>query len=365
MQELLSVVLPTYNERENIPPLLKALLSSAKSYKLEVLIIDDESTDGTANLVKELARKDQRIRLIRRVGRSGLASAIKEGLLDATGDFAIVMDSDGQHQPEDLINAFRQLKQEKLDIVAGSRFLEEAKIRGLSQRRTGGSSLANYLARLSLPNTYQHLTDFMSGCLVLDLKTCVPFISKVDVQGFKFFYELLAVSRGALRVGEVPLTFQPRLYGRSKLDLAVLWDFVISFLHTFSLRLLPRRAISFALVGATGVLLQLTTTKILMELLQLTFEKALPVSVLIAATSNYLINNALTFRAQRLKSFLLLKGLLKFLLVASLPVIANIGLATTFYKAVAQNTLSAQLAGIFVVFVWNYVASSRFVWNTP
>ena len=80
--------------------------------------------------------------------------------------------------------------------------------------------------------------------------------------------------------------------------------------------------------------------------------------------SNYLINNALTFRAQRLKGISLIKGLLKFLLVASLPVIANIGLATAFYNSVYKNTLLAQISGICVVFIWNYVASSRFVWNT-
>ncbi len=205
----------------------------------------------------------------------------------------------------------------------------------------------------------------MSGCLVLNLQSCLPCVCQVDVNGFKFLYELLAVSRGCLRVEEVPLIFQPRNKGNSKLDLAVLWDFLISLLHSLSLRLLPRRAISFALVGASGVMVQLITTAILMGLGQLQFEEALPAAVVTAATSNYLINNALTFRAQRLRGLNLLRGLVKFLLVASLPVLANVGLATTFYKFVAPNTLGAQMAGILVVFVWNYAASSRFVWNTP
>ena len=95
------------------------------------------------------------------------------------------------------------------------------------------------------------------------------------------------------------------------------------------------------------------------------FEAALPFSVMVAATSNYLINNSLTFRAHRLDGFFLIKGLLKFLLVASLPVVANIGFATAFYNSIAKDTVLAQIAGIFVVFIWNYVASSRFVWNTP
>ena len=184
------------------------------------------------------------------------------------------------------------------------------------------------------------------------------------VNGFKFFYELLSVSRGILHVEEVPLTFQPRLYGKSKLDVSILWDFLISFLHTFSFRVLPRRAISFAIVGLSGVGVQLIVTYIAMHLFDLGFKSALPISVITAATSNYLINNALTFRSRRLKGLLLMQGLFKFLLVASFPVLANIGLATAFYNVIARDTLLAQMAGIFVVFIWNYVASSRFVWNT-
>jgi putative flippase GtrA len=142
------------------------------------------------------------------------------------------------------------------------------------------------------------------------------------------------------------------------------WDFLISILHSLSLRLLPRRAISFGLVGVSGVAVQLLVTQLLM-LTSLGFEQALPFAVVAAASSNYLINNALTFRFQRLKGLALLRGLLKFLLVASLPVLANVGLASAFYSLVARDTLWAQLSGILVVFVWNYAASSRFVWNTP
>ena len=88
-------------------------------------------------------------------------------------------------------------------------------------------------------------------------------------------------------------------------------------------------------------------------------------AVVVAATSNYLINNALTFRFQRQQGAALVRGLLKFLVVASLPVLANVGVASAFYQLVKPSTFWAQLAGIVVVFVWNYAASSRFVWNSP
>ena len=360
-----SIVLPTYNERGNIEPLLAQLLSLQNQLDLELLVVDDDSSDGTAELVRHLARTEPRLRLIRRVGRSGLASAIKEGLIDATGDVAVVMDSDGQHEPASVIQAISALQADDLDLVIGSRFHADAAIHGLSGRRERGSTWANASARFSLPKRYAHINDYMSGFFALRLEPLLPLIRAVDVNGFKFLYELLAVSRGRLQAAEVPLQFQARSYGDSKLDLAIFWDFLISILHSLCLRVLPRRAISFALVGASGVLVQLMATQLLMSLGALSFGAALPLAVVAAASSNYLINNALTFRFQRLKGMALLKGLLKFLLVASLPVLANVGLASAFYSFVARDTFWAQLAGIVVVFVWNYAASSRFVWNTP
>lgn len=373
----LSIVLPTWNERDNIEPLLSQLMQqlAGQPFSIEILVVDDDSADGTAELVRELSQRHPCLRLIRRVGRSGLASAIKEGLLDATGDLALVMDSDGQHEPSAILRAVRTLQERQLDLVVGSRFHPEAEIRGLSGRREQGSTWANGAARFSLPKAYAELTDYMSGFFVVRLESLLPVLRAVDVNGFKFLYELLAVSRGRLRVGEVPLIFQPRVSGSSKLDLAIFWDFLISLLHSLSFRILPRRAISFALVGCSGVLVQLIATHLLMVGLALSsgdaltvrqrFELALPLAVVIAASSNYLINNALTFRFQRLKGLALVRGLLKFLLVASLPALANVGLAAAFYSFVASNTVWAQLAGILVVFVWNYAASSRFVWNTP
>ena len=359
----ISIILPTFNESGSINEMILSLLELTQHHQIEILIVDDDSADGTANIVRELARQDSRIRIIQRVGRSGLASAIKEGLIAAVHPLAIVMDSDGQHEPLSVQKAFEELRAGS-DLVAGSRFLDRSEIHGLSSRRTDGSTMANRLARWSLPKSYAHLTDYMSGFIALKLDVCLPIVRKVDVNGFKFLYELLAISKGQLRITEIPLRFQPRLHGNSKLDYAVLWDFLISLIHTFTFRLLPRRAISFGLVGASGVVIQLLSTFILMSM-GLSFSQSLPLAVITAASSNYLVNNILTFGDRRQKGRQLLKGLLKFLLVASLPTLANVGLATGFYNMVQSHAVLAQLAGIIVVYIWNYAASSRFVWNTP
>ncbi|MCT0199502.1 glycosyltransferase [Synechococcus sp. CS-1325] len=358
-----SIILPTFNECATITVILQQLLLLRDRWSIELIVVDDDSADGTAEQVRKLAHQQPEIRLIRRVGRSGLSSAIKEGLLDATGDLAVVMDCDGQHQPIAVGLALEALLTQGSDLVIGSRFHPEASILGLSDSRQDQSILANRLARFSLPR-YRQLTDYMSGFMAMNLDRCMPWVRQVDVQGFKFLYELLALSRGQLKVAEIPLHFQSRSHGSSKLDQAVLWDFGVSILHTLLLRLVPRRAVSFALVGLSGVGLQLLASKLLM-LIGLSFELALPVAVLVSAISNYLINNSLTFRHRRLQGMPLLAGLVKFLAVASLPMLANVGLASLFYNQISNDTFFAQIAGIAVVFVWNYAATSRFVWNSP
>lgn len=365
-QEIISIILPTFNERDNVEPIINELLRNEEHWRLEIIVVDDDSPEGTAEKVRDLAHSRPEIRLIRRVGRSGLASAIKEGLLDATGDIAVAMDCDGQHEPATVRDAVQALISHNKDLIIGSQFHPQACIKGLSASRETGSNLANKIARYSLHRSYSHLTDYMSGFFVIRInETILPAIRGVEVNGFKFLYELLSVSKGRIVTGEVPLTFQSRASGESKLDFSILWDFLISALHTISLRVLPRRAISFGIVGASGFLVQLITTFILMRLAVFPFEVALPAAVVIAASSNYLINNALTFRSNRLTNSALAKGLCKFLIVSSFPVIANIGIATTFNTHISSNIALAQTVGIIVAFAWNYVASSKFVWNTP
>ena len=359
----LSVILPTFNERNNILLLLNELLKLSESYEIELIVVDDSSTDGTSSSVRELAQEDRRIRLINRLGRAGLSSAIKEGCLCATGEVLAIMDTDGQHEVRSVANGLKKLIEDKLDFVTGSRFLKKSSIKGLSDERKRGSNVANTLARFSLPKRYCHLTDFMSGCMILERKSCISFIKRIDVNGFKFFYELLAISKGKLKGEEIELIFQPRQYGSSKLDIAIVWDFVVSLIHTFLQRSIPRKAISFGLVGSIGVLVQFFVIYSLIWFVGIDFEKALPFALVIAASSNFLINNALTFRSNRLKNRGLIIGLLKFLIVSSLPIFANVGLATTFFNYVSPNTLLSQIAGIIVVYIWNYAASSRLVWN--
>jgi len=362
-KRIISIVIPTFNEKSNIYKIINQLLKLDVVYEVEIIVVDDNSCDGTAKLVREYAKADRRVRLISRLGRSGLSSAIKEGCLCATGDIIAVMDADGQHDPSYIEVALKKIELKKVDIVLGSRFAEGAIIKGLTQKRKSSSSIANSLARMSLYGSYNYLTDYMSGFFVFKRNVCIELIEKIDVQGFKFFYELLSISRGKFKVFEIPFIFKERMHGNSKLDLPVVWDFLISLIHSFSGRIIPRKAVSFALVGSTGVFIQLLTIYFLLAITKYNFETVLPVGVIIAASSNFIINNILTFRSNKLLGKKFYVGLVKFLLVSSLPIIANVGVTNLFYTQFSTNTLLSQFAGIFVVFIWNYAASSKVVWN--
>ncbi len=360
---MISIVIPTFNEVENIIPLLKNLTSLVNHFEYEIIVVDDDSPDGTSDEVNKYMKLNKRIKLITRIGRSGLSSAIKEGLIFAQGKYLLVLDGDGQHDPSFILQMLEEIKKNKSDIIIGSRFLNTSTLEGLSNKRSLGSKIANKFARISLHRNYSKLTDYLSGCFCLEKEITKKFIRKIEINGFKFLYELLSLSKGKLVVNEVPLIFKERRFGNSKLDVAIVWDFLISIIHNLTLRLLPRRAISFGLVGISGVFVQLFITSFLVEIFLIDFYNALPFAVVFAATSNFLINNQVTFRSDRLKNKALLTGLLKFLIVASLPVIANVGITTAFYKYISADTFIAQIAGIAIVYAWNYLASSSFVWK--
>ena len=363
MNKYVSVILPTYNEEKNILSIIKEIIDRNKIYDIEIIIVDDNSIDNTESLIRDFSRKDSRVRLISRIDRFGLSSAIKEGCLNAKGDIIAVMDSDGQHEVISLLESIDFLFTNNNDLILGSRFLDTSSTKGLSQKRKNNSTIANRIARLSLASSYKNLTDYLSGFFIFKRDSCINFIKEINVNGFKFLYELLAISRGRLNIIEVPLNFKPRRSGYSKLDIAVVWDFNISIIHSLLRRVIPRRAISFGLVGLTGVFVQLFVLYFVIWLTKLSFTTILPFAVITAACSNFFINNLLTFKNKRLYGKALWLGLFKFLLVSSLPVVANIGLASSFYLFISSNTFLSQIAGIFVVFIWNYAASSKLVWN--
>ena len=230
--------------------------------------------------------------------------------------------------------------------------------------RKKSSEFINRLAKYSLSNKYSHITDCMTGFFLLrQTVECKRLIHKIEVNGLKFLYEFLAISRGKLSIGEIPLTLNANLRGKYKIELAIIWDFLISILHNLSFRLFPRPVISFGLIGVSGIIVQLSTTYFLMRIKNYDFDQVIVFSILVAATSNFLMNNILTFGSNSLRGYSLLIGLIRFIIISSLTLIANVAISTTFYNYILGNAFWAQISGITIGLISNYAGSARFVWK--
>ena len=363
MLDYITFILLTNNKEKNIIPLIEEILFLKNKYIKEIIVIDSNPNNTNQILMREFSKFERKLRLINGVGWYELSSTICEVCLNTNGEIIAVMDFDGQPEVKSVFESIDYLLKSKNDLIICSRFARVSSIKSFSKKRIKDSSFANYFARFTLSTNYAHLSDFMSGCCAFKRKKCIKYLKKFDVIGFKFLYELLSISRGELKVGEMPLNFQSRECGNAKLDYAFIWDFFISAFHSLTRRLISKRAISFGVVGATGVLVHLFVVYFLLAITKLTFVQVIPIAGISAASSNFLINNFLTFRNARLRGFKLIRGLIKFLMVSSVPLLANVVLAGSFYQFVIPNKFISSMVGIIFVFIWNYAASSKFVWK--
>jgi len=354
----LTVVVPTFEERDNIAPLLARLATALEGIAWEVVFVDDDSPDGTAEAVRAVARADRRVRIVQRLGRRGLSGACIEGILSSAAPYVAVMDADLQHDPTLLPRMLARLAADELDLVIGSRYAAGGTTGSWSRRRRLISRLGSRTARwlLHLPD----LTDPLSGFFMLRREAFESCARRLSQQGFKVLLDILASAPQPLRVVEMPYRFAPRTHGTSKLDAAVAWQFGWLIVEKLSGRLLPARFLMFSLVGASGVLVQLAALAALR--LALPFAAAQAYAVLLAMTTNYLLNNALTYRDQRLRGREFWRGLATFYAICSLGAVANVGVGTLLY-ARGELWWFAGLASAVVGAAWNFGASRFYTWS--
>lgn len=354
-----TVVVPTFNERANVPLVVERVAIALAGHAWEVIFVDDDSPDGTAATAKQLGRNDPRVRCIRRVGRRGLAGACIEGMLASTARYVAVMDADLQHDDALLADMLSALRGGQYDLVIGSRYLSESGTEGLSRKRLASSQLAGTLARRTLGF---EITDPMSGFFMLSRDVIERTAPKLSTQGFKILADILTSARGEIRIHELPYHFRARLHGTSKLDSQVALDFLGLLISKATGNIVPVRFVSFVLVGSVGVLVHLGVLKFALSILGLSFAAAQTVATLVAMTSNFFLNNAVTYRDQRLSGVAAIRGLLLFYAICAIGAFSNIGVATWLY----DNEPTWWLAGLFgsiVGAVWNYALSSTVVWR--
>jgi len=355
---MLTVVVPCYNERCNVAPLVAALDAALAGLAWETVFVDDDSPDGTAQAVRELARQDSRVRCIRRVGRRGLSSAVIEGALSSSADFVAVIDGDLQHD-ETRLPVMLAAVQAGADLAIGSRHVDGGDSGGLSSPfRVKLSTIGIRVAQMV---TGTRITDPMSGFFLLPRARFEQIAPRLTGQGFKILLDVVMASRRKLTVVEVPYKFRARTAGESKLDALVLVQFAGLLIDKVLRGTVPLRFIAFTLVGAFGVLVNVLVLQLARAAGE-DFTTAHTIGTVVAMVANFMLNNQLTYRAQRLRGARAWRGLVLFLAVCSLGSVANIGIARALYAANGKSVLSGA-AGAVIGVVWNYAVSATLVWR--
>ena len=356
---ILSLVIPTYNELGNIQPLIERIRVALGDLQWEVIFVDDDSPDGSAAEIRKVAKVDPRVRSIVRLGRRGLSRAVVEGMLSSSAPYLAVMDADLQHDVSRLPVMLRKLQDEQLDVVVASRFLEDSEAPEWNGHRARMSATASAMSRWVLA---QPLTDPMSGFFVITRDAFERSVRSLSGEGYKILLDLFTSTAQPFRYAEVPYKFATRGSGESKLDGAVLWEFVILLIDKKLHGWVPARFVLFCLVGLSGVVAHLVVLGVLFNGLGAPFSTSQAVATFMAMTSNFAINNAVTYRDRQLRGMQWIKGWISFCLLCGLGVAANVGVATVIFERQSSWWI-AGVAGAVIGAVWNYVASSVFTWR--
>ena len=364
---LLSVIAPTFKERGNVAELVRRLDAALAGIAWEVIFVDDNSPDGTAAAVKEIALTDNRVRCLKRVGRRGLAGACIEGMLSSAAPYVAVIDADLQHD-EKVLPAMLAKAQGGADLVAATRYVEGGSAEGLAGSRGAISALATRLTNALVGTP---LSDPMSGFFLMRRASFDEIAPRLSPAGFKILLDIAATGGKKLKIAEQAYSFSERFAGESKFNAQVGVEFLGLLLAKMTGDLVDPRFIFFAIVGTIGLFVHLAVLKLSLVFMldqPEKFEIAQTIATVVAMTSNFLLNNELTYRDRRLKGWGMLRGFILFCLIGSVGVLANVDLAGWLYEghrgsAGHQAWWVAGAVGAVMSALWNYAMSTLFVWR--
>jgi dolichol-phosphate mannosyltransferase len=355
----LTVVVPTFAERDNIAELVSRLTTVLSSIDWEVVFVDDDSPDGTSALAKTMASTDPHVRCIRRVGRRGLSGACIEGILSSSAPVVAVMDADFQHD-ETLLPEMLKAIGDGADLVVASRYVAGGSAaQGLSGIRRWGSGLATAMARVL---TGTEVSDPMSGFFMIRRNVVEEHAGALAGEGYKLLLDILWTAGKSLKVAELSYRFRERRSGESKLDALVTIDYLGLLFSKMFGGVLPVRFLMFGAVGLSGVAVHLLVLTYALSTLHLSFEWSQLAAVIVAMTWNFVINNRLTYRDVRLRGWPFVRGLLMFYLACSIGSVGNVGVASWIYSFHVTAWV-AGLAGAIIGAVFNYAVSSALIWR--
>lgn len=363
----LSLVLPTYNEGKNIEKMVKILtklLDSRIPEKYELIVVDDDSPDLTWKLALALLSDYPQLRVMRRVGERGLATAVIRGWQVAQGEVLGVMDADLQHPPEVLLQLYHEMER-GADLAVASRHVEGGGVSEWSIWRRLLSRGAQMLGWLILPEVISSVSDPMSGYFLVRRNSIVNNV--LTPVGYKILIEVVA--RGNMSwIAETGYVFQERFAGASK----VTWKQYLEYIqHLFQLRLalLPvARFFCFGMVGLSGVFVDMALLFLLSDptTLALPLTRSKIISSQFGMINNFFWHDFWTFRdisqrqpgkLQRLKRFF------KFNLVGLGGLVLNILFLNLFFRVFGLNRYVANFLAIAFVTFWNFGLNSKLSWR--
>jgi len=355
----LSVIVPTRNERDNVIPLYNLLCATLNERNWEMIVVDDDSADGTAEVVCWLARHDRRVRLLSRIGRRGLASAFVEGVQASTAPYVAVIDADLQHDETLLPRMLALLENEPVDIVVGSRYVDEGGVGDWDAGRARISALATRLGRklLRVP-----VNDPMSGFFMIRREAFADALRNLSGIGFKILVDLFASSPRPLRARELPFEFRTRHAGESKFDAMIGIEYLMLLADKLIGHIVPVRFLMFLAVGGSGLINHLVVLWMGLNLVHMPFAAAQGLATGVAMVGNFTLNNMLTYRDRRLTGWKFVYGLASFCAICGIGALANVGIASALFADHAVWWL-AGLAGAAMSVVWNYAATSALTWR--
>ena len=354
----ISIICPTLNEAENVNLVYKNIARIVK-HDWELIFVDDHSSDATRIHIEHLARTDKRVRLINRIGRRGLSSAVAEGFLSSIYDLCIVIDADLQHDINN-INSMTDLAITKsFDLVISSRFKKEQKV-ALTHKREQMSLLGNKLIDLILK---RQLTDPLSGCFLIKKDKYIKLHQELFLSGFKILFDILSSKSGrSLKVSEIPIKFLKRHSGESKLRKIILIQFIWTFILRYIERYIPLTFIIFCLIGSLGYLLHFLILSYFLDKTFFPFFIAQLITSYIVMLNNFWLNNAFTFSAIKLQGLEFFIGLLKFMFFCSLGAFFSLASASYMLTLEFSPILSGMLGAVSAS-LWNYILNYKFTWK--
>jgi dolichol-phosphate mannosyltransferase len=363
----LTVIIPTFNEEANIRNIVMAVDSVfyENSIHGQILVVDDNSSDATISIVNDLKRAKENVELLVRLNDHGLSQSVAEGFSYADSDLFIVIDADFSHPPVLIPQMYKEIRNGS-DIVIGSRYMEGGAIKKWPLKRRIISIGATFLGRLLFPD----ITDPVSGFFAI--RKQVVENAPLKPKGYKILLEVLGKGTWE-KDREIPFEFVDREVGSSKLKIRTIVEYaqqvlditLYSFTHHQSAAWREwKRIFRFGIVGLSGIVVNLGILFLLVEFAFMNKDLASPIAIEFSILNNFIWNDIWTFgSAEDRKVSSRWHRLAAFNIVSVGGAAINYGIFLILTTWLGVYYLAAQLIGILIAFVWNFLINRRITWS--